>query len=60
MTNLEVRVVDVLEDESRSARHGVLHHIEQVDDVDSTTEVLQNLDLPLDLLLLDWLKATPS
>jgi hypothetical protein len=50
--DLEVDVVDVLEDERGCPGHGVLHHVEQPDDVGSATQVLEHLDLALDFRLL--------
>ena len=53
---LEVGVVDVLEDEGRGSRDGVLDDTLQGDDVGAAAKVLQDLDLALDLLLLDRLQ----
>ena len=53
---LEVGVVDVLEDEGRGSRDGVLDDALQGDDVGAAAKVLQDLDLALDLLLLDRLQ----
>lgn len=50
--HLEIQIVNVLEHQRRSLRYGVLDYIKQPDDVRSATEILQNLDLPLDLALL--------
>lgn len=49
--DLEVGVVDVLEDEGGGAGDGVLDDVQEGDDVRASAEVLQDLDLPLDLLL---------
>lgn len=40
----------------RETYHRILHCVHQADDVGSTTQVLQDLNLSLDLLLLDRLK----
>ena len=53
---LEVCVVDVFEDESRSSGDRILDDPLQGDDVGAAAKVLQDLDLALDLLLLDWKK----
>ena len=53
---LEVGVVDVFEDERGRPAHRVLDDSLQRDDVGSTAQVLQDLDLALDLLLLDRLQ----
>ena len=53
---LEVGVVDVLEDERGCPAHRVLDDSLQRDDVGSTAQVLQDLDLALDLFLLDRLQ----
>ena len=50
---LEIRVVDVLENEGRCAGHGVLHHAVQRDDVRAAAQVFQYFNLTLDFLLLD-------
>jgi len=46
----------VFEDEGRGPRERMLHYVEQLDDVGPASEVLEYLNLPLDLLLPDWLK----
>ena len=53
---LEVGVVDEFEDQAGRLRLRVSNNVEQADDVRPAGEVLQNLDLALDLLLLDWLE----
>ena len=53
--DLEVEVVDVFGDEARDLGRRVAHDIEQCDDVRPAGEVLQDLNLPLNLLLLDRL-----
>ena len=50
----EVGVVDVFEDEGRSSRDRVLDDALQGDNVGAAAKVLQDLDLPLDLLLFHW------
>ena len=47
----EIGVVDVFENESRSSRDWVLDDALQGDDVSATSQVFQDLDLPLNLLL---------
>ena len=55
-THLEVRVLHVLKHEAGRLGVRVAHHIQQLDDVGAATQVLQDLDLALDLLLLDGLE----
>ena len=50
---LEVCVVDVLEDQSRSSTDWILHDSVQGDHICSTSQVLQDFNFPLDLLFLD-------
>lgn len=52
----KVGVVDVLKDERGRLALRVAHDIEEGDNIGPTGEVLQNLDLSLDLLLLNWLE----
>merc|ERR1711865_907283 len=49
--HFEVRVVDVFEDERRCFRLWIAHHIQKLDHVDSTAQVLEDLDLALDFAL---------
>lgn len=37
--------------------HRVLDRVHQSDDVGSSSQVLQDFNLPFDLLLLDWLEV---
>ena len=53
---LEVRVVDMFEDERRRPAHRVLDDSLQRDDVGAAAQVLQDLDLALNFLLLDRLQ----
>lgn len=48
----EICVVDVFENQGWSLRLSIQNNIEQLNDVCSTTKILQNLDFALDLLLL--------
>ena len=50
---LEICVVDVLENEGRSSGDWILDDPLKCDDVRSSAQVLQNLDLALDFFLLD-------
>ncbi len=50
---LEIRVVDVFEDEGGSAGDGILNHAVQGDHVRAAAQVFQNFNLTLDFLLLD-------
>lgn len=52
----EVGVVDVFEDQTRRLALAVTNNIQQRNDVWSTRQILQDLDLPLYLLLLDRLQ----
>lgn len=52
----EVRIVDVLEDQTRRFALVVAHHIQQGYHIGTTREVLKDLDLALDLLFLDRLE----
>jgi L-lactate utilization protein LutC len=52
----EVGVVDSLEDQTRSLALVVANNIQQCHNIGPTSEILQNLDLTLDLLLLDRLE----
>lgn len=52
--NAKNALVDVFKDDGRCFRLWVTNDIEQRNDVWSASEVLQNLDLSLDLLLFDW------
>lgn len=45
-----------LENEGRCSRDGVLHDIEQGDDIGAALQILENFDLSLDLLLLHGLQ----
>ena len=54
--HLEVGVVDVLEDQARGLALGLSHDVQKLDDVGSTSQVLQDLNLALDFLLLDGLE----
>ena len=45
--HLEVRVVDVLEDQAGGFGLRVAHNVQQLDDVGTPTQVLQDLDLAL-------------
>lgn len=52
----EVDVVDVLKYEAGSLALRVSHNVNQLYDVHSAIQVLQDLDFPFDLLLFDWLE----
>lgn len=52
----EICVVDVFENQGWSLRLSIQNNIEQLNDVCSTTKILQNLDFALDLLLLHRLQ----
>jgi hypothetical protein len=54
--DLEVRVVNVFEDEGRGLGLRIAYNVEQLDNVGTATHVLKDLDLPLNLLLLDGLE----
>jgi hypothetical protein len=53
---LEVGVVDVFENDGRSARHGILHDRLQRNNIRPSAQVFQNFDFSLNLLLLDRLE----
>lgn len=55
-THLEVRVLHLLKHEAGRLGVRVPHHVQQLDDVGPAAQVLQDLDLPLDLLLLHGLQ----
>jgi len=48
--------VDVLHDKRGSLGHGVPYHVQQIDDVDSVLERLEDLNFPPDLCFLDRLQ----
>lgn len=52
----EIGVVDSLKDKTRSLTLVVAHHIQKSNNVRSTSQILKNLDLTLNLLLLDRLE----
>ena len=53
---LEVKVVDVLEDQAWSFGDRVSHNIQQLDDVLATGQILQNFNLTFDFFLLHRLQ----
>jgi len=53
---VDVTCVNVLHDQGRRLGHWVSDHVDEVDDVDSSSEGLQDLDFSSDLGLLDWLQ----
>jgi len=57
-SKVNVTCVHVLHDQSGSFRHWVAHHVYQVDDIDSTSQRLQNLDFSSDFGLLDYNQQT--
>ena len=48
-TNLEICVIHMLKDQRWRLGLRVTHHIQQLDDVGATMQVLQDLDFALDL-----------
>ena len=48
--------IDIFHDKCGCFGHGITHNINQVDNVDSALESLENLDLPSDFCLLHWLQ----
>jgi len=50
---LEIDVIDILLNEARGLSEGLNDDIQQVNDVGTAREILQDLDLTKDLLLLD-------
>ena len=47
--HFEVGVVDILKHEAGRLGLGISHHVQQLDDIGAPTQVLQDLDFPLDL-----------
>lgn len=54
--DLKVHVLDVLRDQAGYLGTGIPNDVQQRDDVGATSQVLEDLDLSLDLLLLHWLQ----
>lgn len=52
----EVRVVDIFEYQRGRLALAIPHNVQQCDHIGPSTEILQDLDLPLNLLLLDRLQ----
>ena len=52
--NLEVHIVHVFGDQTGDFRAGVSYNVEERKDIRSTGQVLENFDLALYLLFLDW------
>lgn len=52
----EVRVIDGFKDQARGLALVVPNNVKQCDNIGATGKILENLDLSLDLLLLDWLQ----
>lgn len=52
----EVRIVDILEDQGGCLALTISHHIQKRDNIGSTGQILEYLDLSLYLLLLHWLE----
>ena len=55
-SEINITSVNVLHDESRSLRHGISNDVDQIDDVDTTSQSLQDLDFSTNLGLLDGLQ----
>ena len=55
-TDLEILIVDVLKDQRWRFRLWIPNYVEQRDDIRTANQVLQDFDLPLDLLLLHRLQ----
>jgi hypothetical protein len=51
---LEICVLDALKDQAGRLGVGVSYYIQQLDDIRATTQVLEDFDLTLDFLFLDW------
>lgn len=54
--HLEIRILHMFKDERGRPRLHVLDQVEQLNDVGTAAQVLENLDLTLDLLLFDRFK----
>lgn len=52
----KIRVIDILKNQARRLALAIPHDIQQRHDVRPSTQILQNLNLPLDLLLLNRLQ----
>lgn len=52
----EVGIVDALKYEAGRLALAIPDHIQQGDDIGPSSEILEDFDLTLDLLLLDWLQ----
>ena len=50
--NFEVDIVDIFRDQARDLGGRIADHVQQGHDIRTSSQVLQNFDFPLDLLLL--------